>query len=39
MTTQTKVTVNGTQMFVACTCQLYDGPEPLPLFYAPEIQS
>lgn len=36
--TKSKVTVNGTQMFVPCSCQLYDGPEPLPQFYAPEIQ-
>ncbi|WBQ05486.1 hypothetical protein [Kribbella sp. CA-293567] len=33
-----KVSANGVQMFVACSCQLYDGPEPLPQYYAPEIQ-
>jgi hypothetical protein len=35
---KTKESANGVQMFVPCACQLYDGPEPLPQFYAPEIQ-
>ncbi|ADB29147.1 hypothetical protein Kfla_0016 [Kribbella flavida DSM 17836] len=33
-----KQSVNGVQVFLSCPCQLYDGPEPLPQFYAPEIQ-
>lgn len=35
---QTKNRLNGMQMLVPCSCQMYDGPEPLPQFYAPEIQ-
>ena len=34
---KSKESANGVQMFVPCPCQLYDGPEPLPQFYAPEI--
>ena len=29
---------NGIQEFRPCGCQMYDGPEPLPGYYAPEIQ-
>ncbi len=29
---------SGTTAFRPCPCQLYDGPEPLPQYYAPEIQ-
>jgi hypothetical protein len=35
---KTKDSVNGAQIFIPCPCQLYDGPEPLPQYYAPEIQ-
>jgi hypothetical protein len=32
-------TPDNWNVFRPCACQLYDGPEPLPQFYAPEIQS
>jgi hypothetical protein len=33
-----KQSSNGYQEFRPCGCQMYDGPEPLPGHYAPEIQ-
>jgi hypothetical protein len=32
------VTANKNRRGWACPCQMYDGPEPLPAYYAPEIQ-
>ncbi|GAA1618238.1 hypothetical protein GCM10009789_85160 [Kribbella sancticallisti] len=30
--------LTGGQIFRRCKCQLYDGPEPLPEYYARELE-